>query len=50
MEHYEITKEGYEKGTKIAKDCLGWVENKIKENIRGRSGNPGLCSKRDPQN
>jgi len=28
----EITKEEYEKAVKIAKDCLDWVENKIKEN------------------
>ena len=28
----EITKEEYEKAVKIAKDCLDWVENKMKEN------------------
>ena len=28
----DITKEEYEKAVKIAKDCLDWVENKIKEN------------------
>jgi len=27
----EITKEEYEKSVKIAKDCLDWVENIIKE-------------------
>jgi HEPN domain-containing protein len=30
-EYDEITKEEYEKSVKIAKDCLHWVENKIKE-------------------
>ena len=30
-EYDEITKEEYEKAVKIAKDCLDWVENKIKE-------------------
>jgi HEPN domain-containing protein len=29
-EYDEITKEEYEKSVKIAKDCLDWVENKIK--------------------
>ena len=27
----EITKKEYEKAVKIAKDCLNWIENKIKE-------------------
>jgi len=27
----DITKEEYEKSVKIAKDCLDWVENKIKK-------------------
>jgi len=31
-EYDDITKEEYEKAVKIAKDCLDWVENKIKEN------------------
>ena len=31
-EYDEITKEEYEKAVKIAKDCLEWVENIIKEN------------------
>ena len=31
-EYDEITKEEYEKAVKIAKDCLDWVENIIKEN------------------
>jgi HEPN domain-containing protein len=31
-EYDEITKEEYEKAVKIAKDCLDWVENVIKEN------------------
>ena len=30
-EYDEITKEEYEKAVKIAKDCLDWVENKIKK-------------------
>jgi HEPN domain-containing protein len=30
-EYDEITKEGYEESIKIAKDCLEWTENKIKE-------------------
>jgi HEPN domain-containing protein len=30
-EYDDITKEEYEKSLKIAKDCLNWVENKIKE-------------------
>ena len=30
-EYDEITKEEYAKSIKIAKDCLDWVENKIKE-------------------
>ena len=30
-EYDEITKEEYEKAVKTAKDCLDWVENKIKE-------------------
>jgi len=30
-EYDEITKEEYEKSIKIAKDCLHWIENKIKE-------------------
>jgi HEPN domain-containing protein len=30
-EYDEITKEEYEKAVKIAKDCLDWVENIIKE-------------------
>ena len=29
-EYDEVTKEEYEKSIKIAKDCLNWVENKIK--------------------
>jgi len=29
-EYDEITKEEYKKAVKIAKDCLDWVENKIK--------------------
>jgi HEPN domain-containing protein len=31
-EYDEITKEEYEESIKIAKDCLEWIENKIKEN------------------
>jgi HEPN domain-containing protein len=31
-EYDEITKEGYEESIKIAKDCLKWTKNKIKEN------------------
>jgi HEPN domain-containing protein len=31
-EYDEITKEEYKKSIKMAKDCLDWVENKIKEN------------------
>jgi len=31
-EYDEITKEEYTKSIKIAKDCLDWVKNKIKEN------------------
>ena len=30
-EYDEITQEEYEKSLKIAKDCLDWTENKIKE-------------------
>jgi HEPN domain-containing protein len=30
-EYDEITKENYEESIKIAKDCLEWVQNKIKE-------------------
>ena len=30
-EYDEITKEGYEKSVKIAKDCLDWIEKTIKE-------------------
>jgi HEPN domain-containing protein len=30
-EYDEITKDEYEKSIKIAKDCLDWTENKIKE-------------------
>ena len=30
-EYDEITKEEYEKSMKIAKDCLDWAKNKIKE-------------------
>ncbi|MCL1932124.1 MAG: HEPN domain-containing protein [Treponema sp.] len=30
-EYDEITKEGYEKSVKIAKDCLEWIEKTIKE-------------------
>jgi HEPN domain-containing protein len=30
-EYDEITKEAYEESIKIAKDCLEWAENKIKE-------------------
>ena len=30
-EYDEITKEEYDKAVKIAKDCLDWVENKIKD-------------------
>jgi HEPN domain-containing protein len=30
-EYDEITKEGYEESIKIAKDCLEWVKNRIKE-------------------
>jgi HEPN domain-containing protein len=30
-EYDEITKEEYEKSIIIAKDCLHWIENKIKE-------------------
>jgi HEPN domain-containing protein len=32
-EYNEITKEEYERSLKIAKECLNWVENKIKEEI-----------------
>jgi len=31
-DYAEITKEEYKKAVKIAKDCLDWVENNIKEN------------------
>jgi HEPN domain-containing protein len=31
-EYDEITKEEYERAVKIAKNCLDWVENIIKEN------------------
>ena len=31
-EYDEITKEEYKKAVKIAKTCLEWTENKIKEN------------------
>jgi HEPN domain-containing protein len=31
-EYDDITKEEYEKAVKIAKNCLDWVEKKIKEN------------------
>jgi len=31
-EYDEITKEEYTKSIEIAKDCLDWVKNKIKEN------------------
>ena len=32
MKRYEeITQEGYEKSVKIAKDCLDWIEQTIKE-------------------
>ena len=30
-EYDEVTKEGYEKSVKIAKDCLDWIEKTIKE-------------------
>jgi HEPN domain-containing protein len=30
-EYDEITKEEYERSLKIAKECLNWVENKVKE-------------------
>jgi HEPN domain-containing protein len=30
-EYDEVTKEVYEESIKIAKDCLEWVRNKIKE-------------------
>ena len=30
-EYDEITKEGYGKSVKIAKDCLEWIEKTIKE-------------------
>jgi len=30
-EYDEITKENYEESIKIAKDCIDWVESKIKE-------------------
>jgi HEPN domain-containing protein len=30
-EYDEITKEGYEESIKIVKECLEWIENKIKE-------------------
>ncbi|GHT99008.1 DNA-binding protein [Spirochaetia bacterium] len=31
-EYDEITKEEYKKAVKIAKNCIEWTENKIKEN------------------
>ena len=35
-EYDEITKEGYEESIKIAKDCLEWTENKIKEREKNK--------------
>ena len=31
-EYDEVTKSDYEEGVKIAKDCIDWVETKIKKN------------------
>ncbi|MDR1315739.1 MAG: HEPN domain-containing protein [Spirochaetales bacterium] len=36
-EYDEITKENYEEGIKIAKDCLEWIENKIKESEENKN-------------
>jgi HEPN domain-containing protein len=35
-EYDEITKENYEESIKIAKECLEWTENKIKESEKDR--------------
>ena len=35
-EYDEITKEEYKKAVKIAKTCLEWTENKIKENEKNK--------------
>jgi HEPN domain-containing protein len=36
-EYDEITKEEYEKSIKTAKDCLDWVENKMKIGIKAKN-------------
>jgi HEPN domain-containing protein len=36
-EYDEITKEGYEESIKIAKDCLEWIETKIKESEKNKN-------------
>jgi HEPN domain-containing protein len=36
-EYDEITKENYEESIKIAKDCLEWTENKIKESEESKN-------------
>ncbi|MDR0639686.1 MAG: HEPN domain-containing protein [Spirochaetaceae bacterium] len=35
-EYDEITKEEYEMAVKITKECLNWVENKIKESAENK--------------
>jgi HEPN domain-containing protein len=35
-EYDEITKEEYEKSIKTAKDCLDWVENKMKNRNKSK--------------
>jgi len=41
-EYDEITKEDYKESLKIAKDCIEWSENKIKENIEKGTKNAKL--------
>jgi HEPN domain-containing protein len=36
-EYDDITKEEYEKAVKMAKTCLDWTENKIKENEENKN-------------
>ena len=36
-EYDDITKEEYEQSIKIAKDCLAWIENKVKEEENNKS-------------
>jgi HEPN domain-containing protein len=38
-EYEDITKEDYESAVKIAKNCLDWVEKKIKENEEAKRNN-----------